>query len=46
VGRRQLAQAWEDPLLQGVTLGFQIAEGRADKDAESTGEKRHITCLT
>jgi hypothetical protein len=32
----QFTQAWEDTILQGIALYFQVAEGGADEDAEGS----------
>jgi hypothetical protein len=42
----QLPKAGEDPLLERVALGYQVAEGRADQDAkgltrQARGSPRH-----
>jgi hypothetical protein len=46
VGGAQGAQAREDPLLEGVALGFQVAEGGTDEQAEGTCGLCYMTSLS
>ena len=39
---RRVHGSLEDPFLQGVALGFQVAEGGTDEGAEGAGRLDHV----
>lgn len=45
VGEAELPQTRKSPLLQGVSLGAKVVEGRADKDSERATALRHRRSL-